>query len=100
MNVNDLATMCYPQDKYPLVVVKRTKTTLTLARISTNGLKPDGYHNGFPVYDHRYTVEEAQELVIEGNTIRANLTKRGTYQTSGCIPIRLGEARFYRDHSE
>lgn len=100
MDSNDLATLCYPQDKYPLVVIKRTAKTLTLAYISTDGLKPTDFHNGFPVYDHRFTVEEAQELVIKDHTIKAYLTKRGTYQAYGCAPIRLGEARLYRDHSD
>lgn len=99
MNTADLATLVYPDDRYPFVVVKRTKTTLTLARINTDGIAPADTCNGFPVYNHRFTVEEAEARITD-RIETAHLTKRGTYQINGCAPIRLGAAHYYRNMAD
>lgn len=99
MNAADLATLVYPDDRYPLVIIKRTKTTLTLARLNTDGIAPADYCNGFPVYNHRFTVEEAEARITD-RTETAHKTKRGTYQLYGYAPVRLGEAHYYRNMAD
>jgi hypothetical protein len=95
-----LATILYPHDRLPLLQLKRTKATITFIYVSHEHVEPSGNHNGFPVYDHHFTLEEA---IAHGNTertITAHRNRKGQWFAYGWLPIDIGHARYYRDYSD
>jgi hypothetical protein len=98
MNTDRLATIMYPTDRYPLLVIRSTRTKLTMVRLDHYNLAPTDFCNGFPVYDYTFTLEEAiarQTAIFEV----AHKTKRG-YMIGSHIPVRLGEARYFRNMAD
>lgn len=107
--VGDAATMCYPQDLYPMVVtaVSPTGSKITLTRLNymtpaereAGHLTPDGNHNGFPVYDR--TIGVATAPVDAERTETAYWSSANAcYMIGGLTPVRLGVARYRRDWSD
>jgi hypothetical protein len=92
-----LGTVCYPQDRYPVVVVggSSTGSHLFVAPLRTDGLEPAGTSGPFPVFDRRFTVEEALERAIPARAFRINRKRNGTYSDY----VRLGYASYHRDYS-
>lgn len=102
--VGDGMTLCYPQDRYPFVVVRVSdsgKTAwvkpLEIVDLST-GHEPDRFDGNFPVWSHSYTEEERQSMVQEDAPERmVRLTKRG-WASKG-TPFTAGAARYHRNYS-
>ena len=92
------ATMCYPQDCYPYVVIAvgPNAKTLKVLRLRTDGLKPSGQCNGFPVFD-----EDVPTDRIEGGTLPAiaYLRKDGRYYVKG-TRLSVGRARYSRNWAD
>jgi hypothetical protein len=93
----DLATLLYPTDRWPYLIVRRTRTTLTMVRINVDNL-PEGAMN-FPYTDYSFTVEEAVARKMEGEVKAYYSRKSRMFKLHGC-PIRLGEARYFRDWTD
>lgn len=97
------ATMHYPDDRMPYVVVKVSpsgaKVTLAPVRIvdGTTGHRPAGDCNGFPVWDHTYTPEELHAM-REEYTVTAHRRKDGRYYSGG-TRVTFDGARYYRNHA-
>lgn len=107
--IGEGATIHYPSDKMPYVVVgisaTGSKVTLEPLREPTpaTGHTHAGTHNGFPVIDHEYTADE----LAAGSPMRhdTRLTtavyrrKNGRYY-DGSLRVTFGGARYYRDYSD
>lgn len=94
--VGDPATMVYPSDRHPYVVIAVSKngSKITLEALDTEGLTP-AYRNGpFPVFD-----AEVDTSRRTGRTIVAHLGRNG-YNYAGSTPISIGHARYHRDWSD
>ena len=103
------ATMFYPQDRVPLVVIKSSKTgfTIEFLRVRSVGIdtghEPARYSGPFPVWDHDYTPDElelyTEQIVAANNRQVARWSDQlGCYQMGG-VPIRVGVANYHRDFS-
>ena len=98
--VGQPATLCYPDDRYPLKVVsvspKGKRITLTEVHLSRKNEHSEGEH--FPVVTN---VSEEDDLPsIDGRTVAANWSeKHRSYMVAGTTPIALGYARYRRDWS-
>ena len=95
--VADLATMVYPSDRYPLLIVARTRKVLTVARLDVDNL-PE-HVSRWPVVDWILTLEEAVARVTD-RLDTAQLHRDGKYWMNGCCPVAFGRARYYRDWSD
>lgn len=100
------ATKAYPQDMYPMVVVKVSESGKTiwldsvLTVNTTTGHAPAYYNGPWPVWDHKYTDEEVSALQSHTDPVRATLRKDGTWKISGTTtPVTIGAARYYRNFS-
>lgn len=101
------ATLIYPQDSYPMVVSRVSESGKTvwlrsLLPVSKDtGHAPAHFNGPWPVWDHTYTEDEVQDLVIEhALERRASLRKDGTWKISGATStVMMGTARYYRDYS-
>lgn len=103
------ATLYYPQDRYPYVVVEvsRTGNAIWVKPVETvstkTGHAPAGTCNGFPVWDHTYTDDEVKALVQDGVT-PTKLTRRadGRYRPVGSSDVvyGLGHARYFRNYAD
>lgn len=98
------ATLCYPQDKYPLLITKVTAKTICVRMVHTSGdtapdIKPADRCNGFPVFDYQYSAEELQKAAY-GEEIRCYKRQNNRYYTKGGSPIALGFARYYRNYAD
>lgn len=98
MTNNNLVTIRYPQDAYPALIVGRTAKTLTCRMVSVDGLTPTGSHNGFPVFDHTFTEEQAAARLV-GKPFKVYATKTG-WRYGSCLPVSLGQARYFRNYSD
>lgn len=97
------ATLVYPQDRYPWVVVGGAQSGhyLFVAPVEYHNLpmESSGTHNGFPVNDREYTSEEALANVRYAGARRITRGKDGRYQDHG-TPFSVGAARYRRDWSD
>lgn len=98
--VGDAATLLYPQDRVPYEVekVSPARHKITLVEISTTGLAPNYRHNGFPVFDRVFAPDECAARKTN-STIDAYRRKDGEYYHCA-MRVEIGQARYYRDHSE
>lgn len=100
----DPATLCYPDDRYPYVVVRRTPTLIDLREVSMDALDTindiDGdRRGGWPVKD-RSSREQNLPAAPLGRAITARWSeKKKTWYAAGTTPIVIGYARFLRDYS-
>lgn len=94
--VGDPATLVYPQDNYPYVVVAVSPggAKITLEALDYSGLAPAYHHGPFPVYDC-----EVETSRRSGRTITAHLGRHG-YAVGGSTPVAIGQARYRRDWSD
>lgn len=96
------ATLCYPQDRHPYVIVAvgATGKTVQVLPLKTEGLKPTGKCNGFPVFDHKIEGDEIGKR-MDGMAIRktAHLRKDGRFYLGG-TPLAIGSAQYYRNYAE
>lgn len=90
------ATLTYPHDRYPYIVtaVSKTAHTITLQALDTDGVEPQGFWNGCPVYDHTFKLPDTAKRAER--TIQAKRNRAGSYQV-GDVPVTLGMARYCRD---
>jgi hypothetical protein len=100
------ATIHYPQDSYPAVVVRATKSGKTawiktvVAASSIDSIEPSRYDGPWPVYDHTYTDEEVAEYTLHGaQETRVFLRKDGHYRTASGALVTFGSAHYYRNFS-
>jgi hypothetical protein len=102
------ASKLYPQDTYPMRIVKVSDTghaiwVLPVRSVSTvTGHTPAGSCNGFPVWDHTYTDAELEALT-ETHVEPAKATRRGdgTYRLAGGqTQIGVGYARYFRNYAD
>lgn len=109
------ATLCYPQDRYPYLIVGATRSgkTINLSSLPTDafkaGFSPAGFHNGFPVWDHTWTEEEMEAFLKDEEepisrpsrkVIKARWSTRFQRWTCNGTPIHVGHARYFRDYSD
>lgn len=107
--VGEGATLYYPADRYPYVVVEVSATghAIWVKPLScvdmTTGHEPAGSCNGFPVWDHTYTDDELKTLAVE-HAEPMKLTRRqdGRYRPVGSsdITVGIGHARYYRNFAD
>lgn len=95
----------YPQDDYPMVVVKASKSGKAITMLSlrtvdlTTGHQPSRYDGPFPVWSHTYTDQERIDLRQEGTEVVARWSeKRQRYTISG-TPVGVGNAVYHRNFS-
>lgn len=95
--VGDLATLCYPQDRYPYLVtaVSATGTKVTLAELERAAEAPARFAGPFPIWDC-----DGDPATRTGRTVIAHRQGNGRYAVAGSTPIIFGQARYYRDHSD
>lgn len=99
------ATLILPSDRYPYVVVRSTRTTFVLCKVSevdtTTGHKPAYYNGPFPVWDHTYTEDELERLMIFGLgwVVVRRHQDGGYYDRHGNL-YSIGVARYHRDYSD
>lgn len=102
------ATLLYPQDRLPYVIVGYTEKTIDVVPLLMvsydTGHQPSGKHNGYPVWDHTYTDDEIQRFALEVAKQgvwpkRAYLRKDGRHYLGG-TPMHVGAARFRRDYAD
>lgn len=94
--VGELVTLVYPQDRLPGMVLKVGKNSITIGMLETDGLFPARQCNGFPVFDSRLTGTET----VTGTRKAYWSTKNEGYQYAGCVPVWLGEARYFRNFAD
>lgn len=98
-----LATLVYPQDRYPYVVVGGAKSGhyLFVAPVEYRNLpmQSNGTHNGFPVNDRTYSKDEALANARFAGATRITRGKDGKYSDHG-TPFSVGVARYRRDWSD
>lgn len=89
--VGDLATLCYPSDRYPFIVVGVSKTgsKLTLLELDHRIVSGNFQSNNAVI-----------EYSVDQNFARRMMTanwspKRGIY-TAGGTPVSIGNARYYQ----
>lgn len=108
LNANDVktgtpATICYPDDAYPAVVVEATAKFATLVPVKTvsesTGHQPAYYNGSFPVWDHTYTEDEIKTLRRDNfPTTRVSRRKNGRWYIVGTkVPVKMGEAHYRRN---
>lgn len=102
------ATIVYPQDMYPAVVSRVSKTGKTawisrIKEVSTEtGHKPHHHNGPFPVWHHVYTQAEIAEMSMGVEHVRISLRKDGKWRVAGyenSALVRIGEAVYHRDFS-
>ncbi len=95
--VEDLATLHYPSDLYPYVVVavSPTGSKVKLERIERAATAPARFTNGFPVWDCDGDPNKRVGLIDI-----AHRNAAGKYAVGGSTPVSFGRARYYRDYSE
>lgn len=105
---NGPATLLYPDDCYPYLVlsVSPSGSFAVVERLQEvsgkTGHKPEGNHNGFPVWSHYYTTDELQSMRYpEGKreTQKAHRRKDGRYYLGGVV-MTFAYARYRRDYSD
>lgn len=90
------ATLCYPQDRWPYVVIGIGKYSLKVQRLDTSGLgvtTPLGYG----IADHTLKPEEYRPI---GEVEHAWKHKDGCYYMGGYIRLTIGKAHYYRDYND
>lgn len=94
--VGDLATLYYPQDRYPYIVtaVSPTGSKVTLAELKPASDVPARYRGPWPVWDC-----DGDPTALTGRTITAFRKGDDTYG-DGPVPVVFGHARYYRDWSD
>lgn len=97
------ATLVYPQDRYPWVVVGGSQSGhhLFVAPVEYRDLPmvSPGSHNGYPVNDRTYSSEECLAHVRFNGATRITRKQNGQYTDHG-TPFALGIARYRRDWSD
>lgn len=103
--IGEGATLHYPSDSYPYVVVSTSATGKTVDVLPvrtvdrTTGHEPAYFNGPWPVWSHTYTPEELQELKREGaQKITVRYTKNGW--TAGGSRFTMGKARYHRNYAD
>lgn len=99
-----LGTIIYPSDRMPLVILNRTRTTMTCISVSTDFLpRPDVDPDApQPAWDYttRFYFTEAEALArVVGEPFKIYMTKHG-WQYAKCCPVQIGHATYFRDWSD
>ncbi len=96
------ASLVYPSDIYPYVVVRVVSDkVIDVARLRHDHLKPNGDHNGFPVYSA--VIDPADYAIAAGwekSPERARKHKDGRWYLGGSSPLSIGYAKYRRDWSD
>ena len=97
------ATLVYPTDRYPYVVVGGAPSGhyLFVAPVDYHkiGVTSSGTHNGFPVNDTSYSSSDALANANLAGVRRITRRRDGRYTDHG-TPYVLGHARYRRDWSD
>ena len=97
------ATLLYPQDCYPLLIVRvsdsgKSAWVVRVKEVSKEtGHEPARFDGPFPVWSHTYTEEELQELKVDMEPFMIRLGKHGW--TRKGTPVSVGHAMFHRNYS-
>jgi hypothetical protein len=103
--VGDGMTLCYPQDSYPLVIVRVSPSgkTVWVDRLRpvdlSTGHKPARYDGPFPVWSHTYTDEERETMRENREPIKVTRSRDGSYWTANGVNVAYGGARYHRNYS-
>ena len=95
-----LATIIYPTDREPLFVLVQTPQRLLVQRLKLDGLEP--HHKvgqQFPVFDTTFTEQEAGQRA-QGEVFSVKFSRKFQEYRYGPCPVKVGEARYYRDYSD
>lgn len=98
--VGQPATLMYPDDRYPLRIIRRTRTTIMLVEVRVPGQDEPKYSNGpWPVYDAT-SYDDDLPLADNPRMYRAHWSKKklGWY-VGGSTPVSVGAANYRRDYS-
>lgn len=95
--IGDLATLVYPQDRYPYIVtaVSPSGAKVTLAELERAASEPAAYAGPYPIWDC-----DGDPTRFTGRTIEAHRKADGRYAVAGSTPISFGRARYHRDWSD
>jgi hypothetical protein len=103
--VGDGMSIVYPQDRYPLVIVRVSPSgkTVWVKPLRTvdrsTGHEPDRFDGPWPIWDHDYTDEERETLREDGAKERqVRRSPDGLSWSSYGTPIARG-ARYFRNYS-
>lgn len=98
-------TLCYPQDRYGLVVVSATKARAKVIRLESvsksTGHEPARFDGDFPVWHHEYTAEEiaaALESADDSDLMTATYGAKSGWKLHG-TRLAVGKAVYYRNYS-
>jgi hypothetical protein len=98
------ATLLLPSDRVPYAVLERLGNSWFLKPVievsTSTGHSPARYHGDKPVWDHTYTEDELQKLILLNEETIAVRLKNGCYQDSEGLEYIIGVARYYRDYSD
>lgn len=103
VKVGDPATLCYPDDRYPYVVMGVTGTTISLAKVDPNELDVDNstggeHRGGWPIKDKSSTRQDLP--ATDEFYLKAHWSEKfKRWQHAGSTPIVIGYARYLRDWS-
>ena len=92
-----LATLCYPQDRCPIVLTRKGKRKMTGFHLATDDLTPSGDCNGFPVYN--IAILEENAVILAGRPVSI-YRKADGWQYASCIPVQIGIARYCRNFAD
>lgn len=94
------ATLAYPQDRCPYVVVAVGARTVKVLPLRTDGLDPTGQCNGFPVFDYVFSAEQITERV-QLNMLPKTAYRRkcGNFYLGGTLLL-VGRARYFRNFAD
>lgn len=90
------ATLVYPDDRYPMRVVKRTPKTITLIDVV---LETTARGEPWPVVEGRSQEDDLPRL-MGGRSVKAHWSeKQKGWFVAGSTPIYVGTAHYRRDYS-
>jgi hypothetical protein len=89
------ATLCFPSDRRPYVVVSVGRASLKVQALDTRGIGVTGL--GYGVADHTLSPEEYRPI---GKLERAWKHKDGFYYMHGSCRLCIGEAHYRRDFND
>ncbi len=101
------ATLIYPDDRAPYVIIEDRGDTLVLKELHTvskeTGHKPRSFQNGYPVWDHTYTPEEIARFCPAsggvGTVVTVHQVGQDSYTDAEGLVYLIGRARYYRNYA-
>lgn len=96
-HVGDPATLCYPDDRYPLKVVHRTAKRMLLREVVV-GTDAEDYGGPFPLVKGSSKDRNLPELRGGREYKAAWSEKKKGWYVAGSTPVIIGHAEYRRDY--